>query len=139
MTAGPLHPDNLPAGRDRSLGRGHGTEALGPSDSSDSGSDLKGAPGLARQVDGFGLDKGPMNDVEDSFAGNTAGPDVGDANLDSDSDRAGTGERAAVGRDAVSRDGADIDADHIEAIPEVAGEMTEGDELEEEARQKPRH
>lgn len=59
MTAGPLHPDNIPAGRDRSLGKGHGTESLGPSDSSDSGSDLKGAPGLAQQVDGFGLDHGP--------------------------------------------------------------------------------
>ena len=47
MTAGPLHPDNLTSGRDRVLGRGHGTAALGPSDSSDSGSDLHGAPGLA--------------------------------------------------------------------------------------------
>src|SRR5690606_32202905 len=99
MTAGPLHPDNIPAGRDRPLGRGHGTESLGPSDSSDLGSDLRGAPGLARQVDGFGLDRPPVTDIEESFAGGTAGPDVGDANLDGDSDRSGTGERAAVGRD----------------------------------------
>lgn len=140
MTAGPLHPDNFPAGRDRSLGRGHGTESLGPSDSSDSGSDLKGAPGLARQVDGFGLDKGPMNDVEESFADNTAGPDVGDANLDSDSDRGGTGERAAVGRDAVGGDGADIGVDRIETMPDAGDEMREGEDLpEENARRKPRH
>lgn len=129
MTAGPLHPDNLPAGRDRIIGRGHGTESLGPSDSSDSGSDLKGAPGLARQVDGFGLDRREVNDIEEGFAGNTAGPDVGDANLDSDSDRSGTGERAAVGRDTTVADGADIDADRIEPMPDVdeEGEEDDGD------------
>jgi hypothetical protein len=131
MTAGPLHPDNIPAGRDRSLGKGHGTEALGPSDSSDSGSDLRGAPGLARQVDGFGLDRPEVNDVEESFANNTAGPDVGDANLDSDSDRFGTGEVASGGRDTVTRDGADIDTDHIETIPDF--EDTEPE------RKRPRH
>ena len=75
MTAGPLHPDNLPAGRDRSLGKGHGTESLGPSDSSDSGSDLKGAPGLAQQVDD--LDPAPVTELEENFADN----------LDIDTDR----------------------------------------------------
>ena len=49
MTAGPLHPDNLTNGRDRDVTRGHGTRALGPSDTSESGSDLQGAPGLAGQ------------------------------------------------------------------------------------------
>ena len=131
MTAGPLHPDNQPAGRDRSLGRGHGTESLGPSDSSDSGSDLRGAPGLAGQVDGFGLDRPPVSDVEEGFAGNTAGPDVGDADLDSDSDRFGTGERGAVDRDVVAKDGADIDTDHIESMPEVDEESRGADELPE--------
>ena len=90
MTASPLHPDNIPAGHDRSLGKGHGTEALGPSDSSDSGSDVQGIPA-----------------------------DAGDANLDSDTDRFGTGEVAAGERDTVVREGADIDTDHIEAIPEL--------------------
>lgn len=132
MTAGPLHPDNHPAGRDRSLGRGHGTGSLGPSDSSDSGSDLRGAPGLARQVDGFGLDKGPLNDVEDSFADNTAGPDVGDANLDGDSDRAGTGERASVARDATGGDGSDIGVDRVEPLPEMGDESPGEDEVEED-------
>jgi hypothetical protein len=133
MTAGPLHPDNFPAGRDRSLGRGHGTASLGPSDSSDSGSDLKGAPGLAGQVDGFGLDRPPVNDIEESFADNTAGPDVGDANLDSDSDRHGTGERASVARDTIVKDGADIDTDHIESMPDAGDE----DDEEEERRRTP--
>jgi hypothetical protein len=121
MTAGPLHPDNLTGGRDRSLGKGHGTAALGPSDSSDSGSDLHGAPGLAGQVDGFGLTRTGGGDLEESFANYTAGPDVGDANLDSDSDRSGTGETASASRDMVAADGADIDTDHIERIPGLEG------------------
>ena len=101
MTAGPLHPDNLANGRDRILGRGHGTAALGPSDSSDSGSDLHGAPGLA------------------------TGPDIGDANMDSDSDRYGTGERGAAERDMEAAEGADIDTDHIERIPEGFEDLDE--------------
>jgi hypothetical protein len=138
MTAGPLHPDNFPAGRDRSLGKGHGTESLGPSDSSDSGSDLKGAPGLAQQVDGFGLERGPVTDVEESFAGHTAGPDVGDANLDSDSDRNGTGERAASARDTVTPDGIDIDTDRIESLPDFEPIADPDDEDEEGAPRRRR-
>jgi hypothetical protein len=126
MAAGPLHPDNLTNGRDRSVGKGHGLNALGPSDTSDSGSDLQGAPGLAQQVDGFGLDRIP-GEVEESFANYTAGPDVGDANMDSDSDSSGTGERAAAGRDTVVADGADIDTDHVERLPDDAGDDDEGE------------
>ncbi|MES3020662.1 MAG: hypothetical protein V4857_03655 [Pseudomonadota bacterium] len=100
-----LDPDNFPARPDRRLGSGHGTGALGPSDSSDSGSDLVGAAGLA----GDQLAELPIGN---------AGPDVGDLDLDSDTDSAGTGERAASGRDDV-RDGADIDVDHVETIPVV--------------------
>lgn len=116
MATSSLDPDILPIGNDRSLGRGHGTGALGPSDSSDSGSDLQGAPGLAQQAEA-GLLTGINSDPEDGTAGCTAGPDVGDADLDSDSDAGGTGERAAAGRDAVTPDGADIDVDHVETIP----------------------
>lgn len=70
MTAGPLHPDNLPAGRDRSLGKGHGTDSLGPGDSSDSGADVKGAPDLAQQVgaavpDGIDIDTDRIESVPD--------------------------------------------------------------------------
>jgi hypothetical protein len=117
MTAGPLHPDNLTNGRDRQLGRGHGTNALGPSDSSDSGSDVVGGAGLAGEVDGFGIDR-DTSELEESTARGTAGPDVGDANLDSDSDASGTGEAATAGRDTVAESGADIGVDHIEYLPE---------------------
>ena len=135
MAAGPLHPDNLTNGKDRDVTRGHGTRALGPSDSSDSGSDLVGAPGLAGQVDGFGIDKQPGADLEESFAGGSAGPDIGDANMDSDSDRSGTGENASAGRDILGADGADIDTDHIERIPGDDGD----DEANDPGRQAPRH
>jgi hypothetical protein len=102
-----LDPDNMPRGRDRQLGRGHGSGALGPSDSSDSGSDLLGGSGLAGQVD---------PDLALGHGGDTAGPDIGDADLDSDTDAGGTGERAAAGRDSVPPDGSDIGVDHIESL-----------------------
>ncbi len=77
--------------------KGHGTGALGPSDSTDSGSDVVGGPGLNRE-DGLPLQQGTTSDPDREGAGATAGPDLGDADLDSDSDRYGTGERAAAGR-----------------------------------------
>ncbi|MEP7061520.1 MAG: hypothetical protein ABI881_03940 [Betaproteobacteria bacterium] len=79
--------------------KGHGTAALGPSDSSDSGSDIQGGPGLNRD-DGLLNPTGTTSDPDVDGEPTTAGPDIGDANLDSDSDRDGTGERAAVGRDS---------------------------------------
>lgn len=115
-----LDPDNFPDPPDRTLGIGHGTAALGPSDSSDSGSDMMGAAGLAGEEDMLDLGSGTTSDLEAGSAGGTAGPDVGDADLSSDSDSGGTGERAAAGRDSVVRDGADIDVDHIESIPDLA-------------------
>lgn len=129
-----LDPDNFPSSPDRSLGRGHGTGALGPSDSSDSGSDVQGGSGLAQQVD-TGLTQGTNEDTEMGTAHGTAGPDLGDADLDSDTDAGGTGERAAAGRDTVVRDGYDIGVDHIETLP--TGRVREDeseDESEEQAR-----
>ena len=117
-----LDPDNFPDPPDRTLGTGHGTGALGPSDSSDSGSDLIGAAGLADE-DILELGSGTTSDLE---LGHSAGPDVGDAHLDSDSDSAGTGERAAAGRDTLVRDGADIDVDRIDTIP---AELLDDDDL----------
>ena len=114
-----LDPDNFPESPDRVIGRGHGTGALGPSDSSDSGSDIAGGPGLGldlERTEELDLGRGTTSDMDTSSA-EGAGPDLGDANLDSDSDSGGTGERAAAGRDTVVRDGADIDVDHIETIP----------------------
>jgi hypothetical protein len=89
------HSDETPP----SLGKGHGTRALGPSDSSDSGSDIVGGPGLNRD-DGLLQPPGTTSDPDVDGVRATAGADIGDANLDSDSDRFGTGERAAAGRDS---------------------------------------
>ena len=100
MAAGPLHPDNLTNGRDREVTRGHGTRALGPSDSSDSGSDLVGAPSVEGQTD--------------------------EAALDSDTDRSGTGEISSATSDILAPDGSDIAPDHIEQIPPVDDDEDEG-------------
>jgi hypothetical protein len=115
MTSSSLNPENINR-PDRQLGKGHGTAALGPSDTSDSGSDIVGGEGLAQQDDAIRLDTGTTSEREKSTARHTAGPDVGDANLDSDTSSTGTGERATAGRDTVVSAGQDIDADHIEQI-----------------------
>lgn len=64
---------------------------------------------------------GSTSDLEESTAHRMAGPDVGDANLDSDSDSSGTGERATAGRDTVVEGGADIDTDQIFHASQVEG------------------
>lgn len=87
MADSTLDPDNLPAGADRILGSGHGTRALGPSDNSDSGSDMVGQPG---------------------------------AEMDSDTDAQGTGERPSVGREDIE---SDIGYDHVETMPIADGEL----------------
>jgi hypothetical protein len=117
-----LDPDNFPELPDRSLGKGHGTDALGPSDNSDSGSDVVGGPGFALGVDDDqleGLERGTSEDSERGHGTDSAGPDMGDANLDSDTDSGGTGERASAGRDCSVRDGADIDTDSIQSFDDV--------------------
>lgn len=80
--------------------KGHTTRDLGPGDSSDTGSDITGGPGLEDDSDALNLLHGTTSDAERSRGPGTAGPDIGDENLDSDSDSGGTGERAAAGRDA---------------------------------------
>jgi hypothetical protein len=90
--------------------KGHGTRALGPSDTSDSGSDLQGPGIYESDADVLGLDSGTNEDVAH---GNGAGRDVGDANLDSDSDAGGTGERASAGRDIDVEAGSDIAPDRL--------------------------
>lgn len=117
-----LDPDNFPESPDRSLGKGHGIDALGPSDTSDSGSDVVGGAGFSDALDKdqiLDLGGGTTSDLEASHAGETAGPDVGDADFSGDSDSGGTGERASAGRDTVARDGADIDTDRIETLPDL--------------------
>ena len=125
MADSTLDPDYLTSGPDRSLGRGHGTGALGPSDTSDTGSDLQGT-GLSDDI-GLDMDEGTTSDPERSSAGGSAGPDVGDANLDSDTDSGGTGERAAAGRDSVEADGEDIDTDQIQDVEAIDPEDSDVD------------
>ena len=91
MATSPLVPGSISGQNDRSLRKGHGTEALGPSDSSDSGSDVHGG----------GAERG-----------------IGDAGLDSDSDRSGTGERLGATPDTEFEEGKDIAPDRIEQLPE---------------------
>ena len=76
--------------------KGHGTAALGPSDTSDSGSDIQGGPGLNRD-DGLLDPPGTTSDPDIDGEGATAGADLGDANLDSDTDSGGTA-RLSLGR-----------------------------------------
>jgi len=94
--------------------KGHGTAALGPSDTSDTGSDVQGGPGLYDDP-GIGLDRGTNEDSEGTSHRN-AGQDLGDSNLDSDSDSSGSGERAGAGRDVSLRDGNDLYPDSVESI-----------------------
>ncbi|WP_186308438.1 chemotaxis protein [Paraburkholderia sp. BCC1885] len=74
------------------------TGALGPSDSSDSGSDTAGARRHTFDVDSE-LDNHAL--------------ETGDAELDSDTDRHGTGERASADGDANLAADADIEPDRV--------------------------
>ena len=108
-----------------SVRKGKGTGALGPSDSSDSGSDITGGPGLNRD-DGLPLQRGTTSDPDVDGANATAGPDIGDADLDSDSDRYGTGERAAAGRDSTEA----VDEALTESDGEESLSQRERDDIE---------
>jgi hypothetical protein len=118
-----LDPDNFPAPPERNLGSGHGTGALGPSDTSDSGSDVVGGPGFALGIDDDqkpGLERGTSEDSETGSGLDSAGADIGNVDLDSDTDSGGTGERASAGRDTSARNDADIDTDSIQSLGDVA-------------------
>jgi hypothetical protein len=113
MASSTLDPDNFPTGkRPRKTQKGHDTRALGPSDSSDTASDMAG-PGLLDD-DVLGLDRGTNQDSEGGRADVAdCGPSIGDLDMDADSDRYGTGEDMAAGKDPAIRENADIDADRI--------------------------
>ncbi|MBU9560691.1 chemotaxis protein [Burkholderia multivorans] len=122
-----LNPDNEPAGPDdENASRGRDGRALGPSDSSDSGSDTAGARRHAFDVDS------PL----DAHA-----LERGDATLDSDTDRAGTGERAAADGDATLEESADIEPDRLEQLaePPEVDEPDESDESDESDARGGRH
>ncbi|HEX5046818.1 MAG TPA: hypothetical protein VFX89_06815 [Gammaproteobacteria bacterium] len=112
MTRSTLDPDNLPVQRPPARPRGHDVRSLGPSDSSDSGSDMAG-PGVL-DSDTLGLDRGTNEDSEAGRADEIgAGADIGDLDMDENSDRSGTGERMAAGREPHVEPGADIGFDRV--------------------------
>ena len=104
--------------KDRVVDSGHGTSALGPSDTSDSASDIAGAPGVI-EGDVIGLDHGTNEDMDARGPNRTAGPDIGDADLASDSDSVGTGEHMTAGHESRLRANSDVLPDHIERLPAV--------------------
>jgi hypothetical protein len=135
MATSSLDPGLNPR-KDRQLGIGHGTDALGPSDTSDSGSDVRGGVGLKDENESdLRLERGTTSDMDEGSAGGTAGPDVGDANLDSDTDAVGTGEHKSAGRDATISDGQDIDTDQVVHLADVADEVTPEDSADEAERE----
>ena len=127
--ASTLDPNNVPKRRARKTLKGHDVRALGPSDSSDTGSDMAG-PGLLDD-DALGLDRGTNEDSEGG-RGNVAdaGASVGDLGMDDTSDRSGTGERMTAGKEQSVRPGADIDTDRVVG-PDEAGLGDGLDEAEE--------
>ena len=108
-----LDPENYPSDDPTpGLPPGHDTRSLGPSDSSDSGSDMAG-PGLIDD-DALPLDRGTNEDSEagpDDVA--NAGASIGDDDMDDNSDRYGTGERRAAGKEPSIRAGRDVGVDRI--------------------------
>jgi hypothetical protein len=72
--------------------KGHGVDALGPSDSSDTGSDVRGQPIFP---------EGDMGDI------------------DPDTDAGGTGERAGATFEDNTREGKDIGVDRIVSASEI--------------------
>jgi hypothetical protein len=91
------------------IGKGHGTGALGPSDSSDSGSDVQG-------------EKRYPGDIEDELDAHALGQSA--AELASDTDRYGTGEAASADGDNNLRADADILPDDVEDETRDIGDET---------------
>jgi hypothetical protein len=116
ITGGSRTPQRNPGSR---------TGVLGPSDTSDSGSDIQGGPGLV-DAQAEGLDEGTTSDL-DRRAG--PGADFGDPDLDADSDSQGTGERALADRDGY-REASDIGPDHIENLETGEIEAMSDDEVD---------
>lgn len=88
--------------------QGRDVEALGPSDTSDSGSDVQGELDLAAPTD---LDRALHGVVQPG--------------LESGSDAAGTGERGAALPDEEGREGADILPDEVRSFADEAQDAEE--------------
>jgi hypothetical protein len=116
--ASTLNPNAVATGRRDNPVKGHDVKSLGPSDSSDSGSDMAG-PGLIDD-DALGLDRGTN---EDTQAGRhnvaDSGASVGDLGMDDNSDRFGTGEHLTAGKEPDVRVNGDRDTDRIVSADEA--------------------
>jgi hypothetical protein len=134
MAGSTLDPDNFPAGaRRRKVQKGHDTRTLGPSDSSDSGSDMAG-PG---QIDDdfVNFDRGTNQDTEaGAHDVADAGASVGDLDMDDDSDRLGTGEHLTAGKEP--NIGVDGDRDTDRAVDAHEAGLSGGLDPAEEAQQE---
>ena len=118
----------VPARKRRHTQKGHDVASLGPSDTSDSGSDMKG-PGLVGD-NALPLDRGTNEDSEAGKVGKIeAGAAVGDRDMDDTSDSHGTGEHLTAGKDPRIRPNEDRGADRVVG-PGEAGLGTGLDEAE---------
>jgi hypothetical protein len=88
MAGSTLDPDNVPARRSRKTQKGHDVRSLGPSDSSDSGSDLVGRRGRDDTSDRSGTGERLTADPEQTVR---PGADI-DADRIVDADEAGLGQ-----------------------------------------------
>jgi hypothetical protein len=103
----------------RGFQEGRELQSIGPSDSSDSGSDLIG-PGITGKDDVLGLDRGTSEDNDGGYmARGDVDDNIADLDIDSTSDRSGTGERLSVGDDSELRVAADIAPDRIVGADEA--------------------
>jgi hypothetical protein len=125
---------------------GRELQSIGPSDSSDSGSDLLG-PGITGKDDVLGLDRGTTEDPAGGYMARGDSDEGGsDLDADSTSDRSGTGERLSIEDDADLRVGADIGTDRVVGAEEagLGGGLDQAEEAqlgvtdEELARRAPR-
>ena len=98
MAGSTLDPDNIPGRPGRKTQKGHDVKSLGPSDTSDSGSDMAGPGQLDDDV--LPLDRGTNEDPEGGTVGKIeAGASVGDREMDDTSDKDGTGEHLTAGKE----------------------------------------
>ena len=112
MAGSTLDPDNVPGRRRKKTQKGHDVKSLGPSDTSDSGSDMAG-PGLVGD-DALHLDRGTNEDPEGGTVGKIeAGASVGDREMDDTSDASGTGEHLTAGKEPRARLDKDRDTDRV--------------------------
>ena len=133
MAGSTLDPDNFPVGRnDRKMPPGHDVRSLGPSDTSDSGSDMAGPGVVEGDDDMLDLDRGTNEDSERGQYDAVDGASVGDIDMDDTSDSSGTGERMAAGREPHIHVSGDIDVDRVVGAGEAG--LGQGLDQAEEAR-----